>query len=726
MTAPTVPAPRDNALSPRLRALHVSALCAFAFTEPILSALSAQAVYRHDQKMGWIEFGAVLIVLTLAVPLIAVVLDRLAEPVSHRCSGWGRNAVLFGLGCLVLLSLLRPTARLTFLSNNHFAWLFSLGCALPGGWLFARFYERSSGLRQWVTVSALGLIVFPMAFVWSMYGELTRQRETAIRQAVTIRNPVPLIMVVFDEFSGTTLMNERLEIDAARYPNFARLSELSTWYRRATTVHTRTDIAVPAILTGRFPTERRAPVEAEHSGNLLQLIHRAGDHDMVVFEPITRLAPAVLNHTVSEMEPSRMQRVSDVLSTLTTVYPRLIFPKDTPLNFPPIPKAWFGAAEQLPESNRPLRRGRIHYVINSSRAEQQDHFLDCLYLKNRPLFCFFHVLLPHYPWTFYPSGRHYVRENYEAAPTPEGGLGELGETWPTDEAVVLRSEHRYLLQVAYVDRFIGRLLDKLETTGLLDRCMLVVMADHGVSFRPGRSRRVPDAENIADILSVPLFIKRPGQTSGAIDDRNVESVDVLPTIAEELGISLAEPVDGTSVATAPRRLRKTIYFENGMTVVEPQIPQLEAAVQRRLSIFGHDSLEKPPSQTANRPDWYGRPLAGFKIEAATPGEEKMIRMSSPKDPMNAGSYSTRLIAGRFSRLQTQGEPVEVALAVNGVLQDTCQVFQVDSLGWGFSFLLPESLAWHTPAQVELFLVKSDMEGSIKLARLRQWTLKPWD
>ena len=39
-------------------------------------------------------------------------------------------------------------------------------------------------------------------------------------------------------------------------------------------------------------------------------------------------------------------------------------------------------------------------------------------------------------------------------------------------------------------------------------------------------------------MSVPLFIKLPGQTEGRIDDRNVESVDILPTIADVLGISI--------------------------------------------------------------------------------------------------------------------------------------------------------------------------------------------
>ena len=57
----------------------------------------------------------------------------------------------------------------------------------------------------------------------------------------------------------------------------------------------------------------------------------------------------------------------------------------------------------------------------------------------------------------------------------------------------------------------ARLLDRLAETGVLDQCLLIVTSDHGVSFRPGHSRRLPDPDNLADIASVPLFIKLPGQ-----------------------------------------------------------------------------------------------------------------------------------------------------------------------------------------------------------------------
>src|SRR5262249_6910305 len=128
-----------------------------------------------------------------------------------------------------------------------------------------------------------------------------------------------------------------------------------------------------------------------------------------------------------------------------------------------------------------------------------------------------------------------------------GAYGEHREVWGNDELVVLHSYQRYLLQVAFVDHLLGRLIHHLKSIDLYDRCLFVVTADHGVSFRADRSRRIPIKSNVADIMAVPLFIKLPHQHMGAINDRNVATIDVLPTIADVLKISPPFPYDGHSV-----------------------------------------------------------------------------------------------------------------------------------------------------------------------------------
>lgn len=723
MTALPDPSRPTDGPSPRLRALHIVTLSAFAFSGPLLTALSRQTVFLHDQEIGWSELSAALIVLVIGLPACCVLLDRIIARNARRFSGRGRNAVLFVLGSLVLLSLLRPCARIEFLSHRHCAWLFALAIALPGAWWFAGCYERHRGLRHWLTVSSLGVIVFPLSFVWQMEHALPSDRNDDAHRLTHVGNPVPVVVIVFDEFSGTSLMDGRLQIDARNYPNFARLASHSTWYRRATTVHPRTDVAVPAILSGQFPVTERGPVEANYPGNLLQTIHASGLYDMAVFEPITRLCPAQLGRERTMVPSSRVHRAANLIQTLAVVYPRLILPGDSPIPFPTIPKPWFGMRSTLRASVLHLKTGLFHYQHALEREVQQNHVLDCLRRSDRPPFVFFHIMLPHFPWEFLPSGRHYVDDEFNFGSSPLEGLGEIGEDWPNDTAAVLRNEHRYLLQVGYTDRFVGRLLDRLHETGLFDRCLLIVTADHGVSFRPARSRRVPDAENIADILSVPLFIKLPGQTTGWIDDRNVESIDLYPTIAEELRIQLSEPVDGSPVSQEIRRPRKTLYFNDRMTVVEPTFPQLEAAVQRRVESFAGGSRELPPRATASRPDWHGRPVGEVAtIEEPSPGGASLTMVSPTPFLANGGELTTLLIEGFVNQASSSTVAPEIVLAAGGIICDSYRT--LPATNHCFSCLIPESIAQTAPLEIELFLVKPDETNGPRLIRQRKWMLQP--
>ncbi len=46
---------------------------------------------------------------------------------------------------------------------------------------------------------------------------------------------------------------------------------------------------------------------------------------------------------------------------------------------------------------------------------------------------------------------------------------------------------------------------------------------------------------------MPLFVKYPGQDGGEIDDRPAHTVDILPTIADVVGVEPPWEVDGISL-----------------------------------------------------------------------------------------------------------------------------------------------------------------------------------
>ena len=110
---------------------------------------------------------------------------------------------------------------------------------------------------------------------------------------------------------------------------------------------------------------------------------------------------------------------------------------------------------------------------------------------------------------------------------------------------------RHLLQVGYTDRLLGRLLDRLRQAALFDRSLVVVTADHGVSFRAGLRSRGASLGTAPGVAPVPLFVKAPGQRSGRVVRTQVRTIDVLPTIADLLGVAC--PGGSTGAPRAERR-----------------------------------------------------------------------------------------------------------------------------------------------------------------------------
>ena len=130
-----------------------------------------------------------------------------------------------------------------------------------------------------------------------------------------------------------------------------------------------------------------------------------------------------------------------------------------------------------------------------------------------------------------------------------------------------------------MDRDLGLLIRHLRRAGLFDRALIAVVADHGYAFEVGvKDRRQVTESNIAQIAPVPFFVKAPGQRRGRIDDRLVRTVDMLPTIADLLGVRIPWPHDGRSAFAAVTRKRSVL-----------RIPRRDFS---RVISIGRESLER--------------------------------------------------------------------------------------------------------------------------------------
>jgi hypothetical protein len=174
----------------------------------------------------------------------------------------------------------------------------------------------------------------------------------------------------------------------------------------------------------------------------------------------------------------------------------------------------------------------------------------------QPTLYYLHALLPHEPYIYMRTGQQFT------ADTGLPGLNRF-DRWTSEAWPVLQAYQRHLLQVEHVDALLQRLLERLRTEGLFDRSLVVITADHGASFRPGRPFRGLDRLTAPDVLGVPLFIKAPDQRSGRVDDRNLQAIDLLPTLASMLGVRLRFPVDGSAAGGGGRRSNRKVIRHLG-------------------------------------------------------------------------------------------------------------------------------------------------------------------
>ena len=123
--------------------------------------------------------------------------------------------------------------------------------------------------------------------------------------------------------------------------------------------------------------------------------------------------------------------------------------------------------------------------------------------------------------------------------------------WRANQLLVEEALQHHLLQLGAVDRLIGGLLAQLKRRGLYNRSLIIVTADHGASFRANGWIRRTTFDNVSDIAAVPLFVKYPGEKGGREDRRAAETVDILPTVADVLDITVPWPDDGTSLRATP-------------------------------------------------------------------------------------------------------------------------------------------------------------------------------
>ena len=595
--------------------LHLLAVWNFAVAQPLFDLFSRTAEFFVIRQSPPLDIILFVVLLSVGLPALGVLVV------------WGVRAVHAGLStCLHLLllgclsALLALQALLAFQGLPYISGMVLFLGAGGSGLLMSVIYHLLSPVRTFCTLLSPGIALFPALFLFfSPVSTLLFSSPVEIAQ-VKIKDPPPIVLVIFDEFSSISLMDEHHRIDAERYPNFATFVEDATWFRNAPSMSSWTHRAVPAILTGSYPLPNRLPTASGYPHNIFTLL--GGTYAVQAHGTITELCPHELCTQFREPWSARMRAL---FSDVSIVYLHLLLPEDQKSALPSLQARWRDFAgvpallSQAEERQIPahvweaLQDSLVAQVsTHTDRPRVFSNFLRAIQPAQQPTLYYLHSLLPHAHYVYLPSGQVY---------SVDYGLNGLTkETWSGDEWALTQSYQRYLLQVEFVDTLLGQLIAHLKTAGLYEKSLIVVTADHGVSFRPHDNRRVISKTNFADIMAVPLFVKAPFQSQGEILDDNVETIDILPTIADILGVELPWPVDGGSALLSESRAGTEKASSISTRIDLDQFDTaVRAAVTRQAALF--------PPRTPVVPHTAPSGLVGQRVQDLSVNEDAQLAIT---------------------------------------------------------------------------------------------------
>ncbi len=197
-------------------------------------------------------------------------------------------------------------------------------------------------------------------------------------------------------------------------------------------------------------------------------------------------------------------------------------------------------------------------------------------MERPPFALWLHFFDTHEPYDPDPAVARRFTVGYSGSLGPELAVDFLvGLNEPANDRALSAADRRYVVdlydaEIAEVDAALATLFTELRRRGLWDDLLLVVVADHGQAHGErgfwGHGERL-----LEPVIRVPLLIKEPGQRAGRVVESPVETLDLLPTLAELFAIerptglrgrSLVPALRGEALAPLPYRVVERRFYPN--------------------------------------------------------------------------------------------------------------------------------------------------------------------
>jgi hypothetical protein len=683
---------------------HLAALSALAFAQPLFDILGKNPAFFAVRDSSSREIVLFAVALTLVPPALLLGAELVVGLVSEAAARMVHLLFIGGLAAVIVLHALTKSEALDGLAALVAAGLAGVASALA--------YRRANAVRTFLTFLAPAPLVFLALFLFSSpVTKLVFPEQAQAAKSVTVKSRTSVVVIVFDELSSGSLMDRRGRVDAVRFPNIASFAKDSTWYRSATTVHPHTEHAVPSLLDGRLPKPGLLPVYADHPNNVFTLLGQS--HRLRAIEALTHLCPPRLckqARKTQSFDAGASDDSGSLASDAGIVYLHLLLPNPYAAHLPPISNTWgnFGGKASEDEEEEQHGGGEPRRTFPAC-GRNVCRFASMITADRGPTFYYLHTVQPHVPYLFLPSGKRYAGD-VRVIP------GSINGYWTKDRWLTTQAQQRYLLQLAYADKALGVLLERLRSTGVYDRSLVIVTGDEGETFLPGGPRRNLTRRNLADIAFIPLFVKLPGQHRGSIDDGYATNMDVLPTIAKVLKTKIPWHVDGRALAGAKPPSNATVsLLDSGNHPVSAPLAALRRErareVAQRIAVFGTGSIDRV-YRIGPHQELLGKSVSSPTVRPSSSegvqlsGRELLAAVDLSLDVLP--SYITGTLTGRHPAQQ------DLAVAVNGKIEAVTRSY-TEFGQTKFAALVPEQSIRVGVNEVSIYAVDDggleELEGS---------------
>ena len=258
-------------------------LAAIAIAQPIFEVVSNSPEFFAARSTTPATAVAAVLAISFGVPFGLLGIERAIRAVSGQAAATFHGVVLAFLSAAIAMHGLRQGEDLTP------PWDIVISAVV--GAVVAVAAARGRIVRQFLTALAPAALVVPTLFLLDPSVKQIFLPSESPAAVQTIERTPPIVFVVFDEFPLNSLVTADGNIDAERYPNFGALAREVYWFREASTVASSTAQAVPAMLSGRYPRERRdAPNLRYYPVNLFTILAR--HYDIFASLRYPKLCPA--------------------------------------------------------------------------------------------------------------------------------------------------------------------------------------------------------------------------------------------------------------------------------------------------------------------------------------------------------------------------------------------------------------------------------------------------